>query len=94
MRRWAHALGFGGHFFTKSRRYTATFRALRAASASWQRRRIADRDQADRHTVAATIVVTALEFAGLGWRTTGDALLANTAAAMARERHRAARDAA
>jgi hypothetical protein len=27
MRRWAHQLGYGGHFFTKSRRYTATYDA-------------------------------------------------------------------
>src|SRR6185369_12829753 len=29
LRRWAHMLGFGGHFLTKSRRYSTTFRVLR-----------------------------------------------------------------
>ena len=29
LRRWAHMLGFGGHFFSKSRRYSTTFRVLR-----------------------------------------------------------------
>ena len=31
LRRWAHALGFRGHCFTKSRRYSTTFSALRQA---------------------------------------------------------------
>jgi hypothetical protein len=30
LRRWAHMLGFRGHFATKSRRYSTTLRALRA----------------------------------------------------------------
>ena len=29
LRRWAHMLGFRGHFLTKSRRYSTTFSALR-----------------------------------------------------------------
>jgi len=29
LRRWAHMLGFGGHFLTKSRRYSASFGRLR-----------------------------------------------------------------
>jgi hypothetical protein len=29
LRRWAHMLGFGGHFLTKGRRYSVTFGALR-----------------------------------------------------------------
>ncbi|WP_322778281.1 replication initiator [Frankia sp. Cas4] len=31
LRRWAHSFGFGGHWLTKSRRYSTTFGALRAA---------------------------------------------------------------
>ena len=31
LRRWAHMLGFGGHFATKSRRYSTTHQQLRAA---------------------------------------------------------------
>jgi hypothetical protein len=31
LRRWAHQLGFGGHWSTKSRRYSTTFTALRRA---------------------------------------------------------------
>ena len=33
LRRWAHQLGYGGHCFTKSRRYSTTFKALREARA-------------------------------------------------------------
>jgi hypothetical protein len=29
LRRWAHMLGFRGHFLTKSRRYSTTFTAIR-----------------------------------------------------------------
>ena len=34
LRRWAHMLGFRGHFLTKSRAYSITFSAIRAASAA------------------------------------------------------------
>jgi hypothetical protein len=91
LRRWAHMLGFGGHFLTKSRRYSITFRILR------QRRVIHARTEAaqlaEQHTDETTVLVTNLAYAGAGWRTAGDALLANTSAAMARERQRAAREA-
>ncbi|MCQ4191783.1 replication initiator [Streptomyces parvulus] len=33
LRRWAHMLGYGGHFSTKSRRYSTTLTALRQARA-------------------------------------------------------------
>jgi hypothetical protein len=34
MRRWAHQFGFGGHCFTKSRRFSTTFTALREVRAA------------------------------------------------------------
>jgi hypothetical protein len=37
--KWAHMLGFGGHFSTKSRRYSTTLGALRKARASFAARR-------------------------------------------------------
>jgi hypothetical protein len=83
LRRWAHTLGYGGHFFTKSRRYTVTFARLRAARVEWRRHHHEDQDSED-----TRVVVTELAYQGLGWATTGDALLANTAAAMAREHRR------
>jgi hypothetical protein len=39
-RRWAHALGFRGHCFTKSRRYSTTFAALRQARHEHALRRV------------------------------------------------------
>ncbi|MBV9095973.1 MAG: hypothetical protein JO132_19230, partial [Streptosporangiaceae bacterium] len=85
LRRWAHMLGYRGHFATKSRRYSTTMRALRAARRDWQRRQHPDsRGYADR-----TIIRHAdLAWAGRGWRTSGDALLAQSAAARAREHRR------
>jgi replication initiator protein RepSA len=39
LRKWAHMLGFGGHFSTKSRRYSTTLRALRRARVTYAVRR-------------------------------------------------------
>ncbi len=38
LRKWAHMLGFRGHFPTKTRTYSTTLGALRAARAAWHRR--------------------------------------------------------
>jgi hypothetical protein len=89
LRRWAHMLGYRGHFATKSRRYSTTMRALRAARRDWQRRQ---HPLARHHGDKAVITHTDLDWAGRGWRTTGDALLALSAAARAREHRRVARE--
>ena len=39
LRAWAHMLGFGGHFATKSRRYSTTLGALRRARVAFAVRR-------------------------------------------------------
>jgi hypothetical protein len=89
LRRWAHMLGYRGHFATKSRRYSTTMRALRAARRDWQRRQ----QPLDHHHGDKMIVTDAhLEWAGRGWFTNGDALLAMSAAARAREHRRIARE--
>ncbi|WDZ86368.1 replication initiator [Micromonospora cathayae] len=97
LRRWAHMLGFGGHFLTKARRYSVTFQLLRDTRVTF--RRSEDQDhahpdgvQAVDHLDDTTLIVGALTFAGVGWHTSGDALLANTAAALARERRAAGRE--
>ena len=36
LRRWAHMLGFRGHFLTKSQRYSLTFQALRGRRRAWR----------------------------------------------------------
>jgi hypothetical protein len=89
LRRWAHMLGYRGHFATKSRRYSTTMRALRAARRDWNRRQDPDSPGDSDRTV---IRHTDLAWAGRGWRTSGDALLALSAAARAREHRRVARE--
>jgi len=97
LRRWAHMLGFGGHFLTKARRYSLTFRDLRGARIRYQRGQdagpehgpIRTADHADEETI---LIVGTFTYAGTGWKTTGDALLANTAADQARKRRQAGRD--
>jgi hypothetical protein len=86
LRRWAHMLGYRGHFATKSRRYSTTMRALRAARRDWPRRQ---QPFAREHASKTIIIDTDLHWAGRGWRTSGDALLALSAAASAREHQRA-----
>jgi len=96
---WLHMLGFRGHFATKSRRYSTTLGAIRGERRAWrtqQARRdnptavelVDDRDQDD-----STLVIKTWEFVGMGWLSTGDAALAASAAARAREHRDTARDA-
>jgi hypothetical protein len=94
LRRWAHMLGFGGHFLTKSRRYSITFAMLRNQRIIF-RRTVQTGPGGDERAPAedTTLVVNFLQFVGAGWHTTADALLANTSAAMAREHQQAAREA-
>ena len=97
LRRWAHMLGFGGHFLTKARRYSVRFRDLRQARITYRRGQdpgpehgpIRTADHADEETI---LIVGTFSFAGTGWKTSGDALLANTAADQARKRRQAGRD--
>ncbi|MEV1290033.1 replication initiator [Micromonospora sp. NPDC049679] len=84
LRRWAHMLGFGGHFLTKARRYSVTFGLLRDIRTSY--RHTADNIADD------TVIIGTLSYAGSGWLTEGDAFLANTAAARRRETGRIGRE--
>ncbi|NUT23808.1 MAG: plasmid replication initiator protein [Hamadaea sp.] len=99
LRRWAHMFGVGGHLFTKARRYSVTFAALRAARIEFRRTETtpAAADAvvrtADHTAEETTLIVGSFTFAGIGWHNSGDALLANTSAALARARRQAARDA-
>jgi hypothetical protein len=87
LRRWAHMLGFGGHFLTKSRRYSVTFAILRQQRVVFRRTDATGPDTSDQQPPQkdTTLVVNFLQFVGAGWHTTADALLANTSAALARE---------
>jgi len=92
LRRWAHMFGFGGHFLTKSRRYTVTFTVLRDRRVDYRRSESSGPDQSTgRHTeTPTTLVVNFLQFVGAGWQTPADAMLATTAATLARDHHHAA----
>jgi hypothetical protein len=97
LRAWAHMLGFGGHWSTKSRRYSTTFTVLRRARVAFARRRRArdgipldawGRPEDDQ----AVEVVASWVFVGSGYETEGERWLALSAAARARERRRIARE--
>jgi len=101
IRRWLHMLGFRGHFATKSRRYSTTLGAIREERRTFRRgqartdlgqmvdpARDDDEDGDD-----STLVISRWEFAGVGYLTAGDAALAASAAARARERREAAYEA-
>jgi Replication initiator protein, pSAM2 len=97
LRRWAHRLGHGGHFTTKSRAYSITFRAIRQARRDHARAQAARScirlvDRAERHEREATTVVHVYSYVGQGWLSNGDAVLAMTAATLAREKRRTARE--
>jgi hypothetical protein len=100
LRRWAHMLGFGGHFLTKARRYSLTFRILRDARQLYRRTQtpgpehgpIRTADHTDHDGDDTIRIVANLWYAGTGWKTFGDALLANTAADLARRRREAMRE--
>jgi hypothetical protein len=83
-------LGYGGHFLTKSRRYSVTFGELRAARTSHrraQRHPGGERDPWGRPLDETTVLVLATwTYAGTGYTTTTpDAQLAASSAARARE---------
>jgi hypothetical protein len=90
LRRWAHMLGFGGHFLTKSRAYSITFSLLRNNRIVYRRTVTAGPSTTDGKAPReeTTLVVNFLQFVGAGWRTPADAMLANTSAALAREHQR------
>jgi hypothetical protein len=90
-------LGFGGHFSTKSRRYSTTLGALRQARVAHAiRRRRGDTLPLDAwgrpEDDQAVIAVTSWAYVGRGYRTTGEAWLAASAAAQAREARRIAKE--
>jgi hypothetical protein len=97
LRAWAHMLGFGGHWSTKSRRYSTTFTVLRRARVTFAKRRRArdgmpldawGRPEDDQ----AVIVVASWIYVGSGYASEGERWLALSAAARAREERRIAKE--
>jgi hypothetical protein len=97
LRAWAHMLGFGGHWSTKSRRYSTTMGALRRARVAFaKRRRARDGVPLDAFGRAeddqAVIVFASWAYVGAGYATEGERWLALSAAARAREHRRITRE--
>ncbi|MGQ4422510.1 replication initiator, partial [Streptomyces violaceoruber] len=84
--RWAHMLGFRGHFSTKSRQYSTTLGALRQVRADYrarQERRERGLSEDLDDTEGSTLVLAHWTYAGQG-HTPGESWLA---ASIARELH-------
>ena len=95
---WVHMLGFRGHFGTKSRRYSVTLTALRRARRRAQALIAQHRVDGRPLDLAAleadlladdedetTLVIGHWTYVGTGWNTDAQTVLANAAAARARE---------
>lgn len=99
LRKWAHMLGFRGHFSTKSRAYSVTLGALRRARARFQRlvadshrtgtpldvRDLEARLLAEDEEESSTLVVNSLSYASHGWNNATETALALAAASRAQE---------
>lgn len=96
--KWAHMLGFRGHFSSKSRGYSVTLGCLRRARYRWQQyaaesRRtgeILDNADLEARLLAdeeddTTLVIGSWNYVGSGWRNESETALAIAAAGRARE---------
>src|SRR4029453_10618273 len=88
LRAWAHQLGFGGHWSTRSRCYSTTMTALRRVRAEYTRRaRWPNRLPLDAwgrsETDQAVEVLATWSYAGSGWHSATERQLAIAAAGRA-----------
>jgi hypothetical protein len=76
LHRYAHALGYGGQFLTKSQRYSSSFANLRAERAQWREARrlrgVAPPEQAP----SSGASTSEWDVVGIGWTSRGEALFA------------------
>ncbi|WP_431876176.1 replication initiator [Amycolatopsis sacchari] len=82
LRRWAHMLGFRGHFLTKSRRYSTTFKVIRGDRRAFRLAETLDRLGLEPETV---LVVNDWTFQGAGYRDDAETELAAGIAARIRD---------
>ncbi len=80
LRKWAHMLGFRGHFSTKSRRYSTTLSALRNARRTWHTdaahtRILAELPPLERGETTTLVTESSWQYLGLGY-SPGEQLLA------------------
>jgi hypothetical protein len=77
LRRYAHALGYGGQFLTKSQRYSSTFANLRSERAQWREARrlrgVAPPEQAPSPDASTS----EWDVVGIGWTSRGEAKFAD-----------------
>jgi hypothetical protein len=94
LRQAAHALGWGGHFLTKSRRYSTTFGHLRRARAEYRKRQRypdGERDPWGRPLDdTVVLVIKSWIFDGTGCTGTAGEQLALASAARARDKQQLA----
>jgi hypothetical protein len=97
LRRWAHMLGFGGHWSTRSRHYSTTLTRLRQARTTYRHHaRYGDGPMLDAWgrplDDGQVLILKEWTYTGAGYRTVPEAMLADQLAAQAREhRHHARR---
>jgi hypothetical protein len=88
LRLWAHMLGYGGHFLTKSRRYSVTFGQLRKARTDHRRQQrhpLGEHDPWGRPLdETVVLVVKTWAYEGSGYTASADVELALASAARAR----------
>jgi Replication initiator protein, pSAM2 len=91
---WLHTLGYRGHITTKSRRYSITMTALRAARHHWRAHRADNPEQvncpSDSHhfkqdSASSSDELSDWRIDGAGHRNDGERLLVHTAAHQARQ---------
>jgi hypothetical protein len=89
--KWVDALGYRGHFATKSRTFSTTLGKLRQARRNFYRGGLvggppSDTIQCGKGDIPEKAASGGWRFDGMGWLTTGDALLASMASSQARSR--------
>jgi hypothetical protein len=75
--KWAHMLGFRGHFSTKSRRYSTTLGAHRDARRTWRTEEARTHAGMDTTDESTTLVVSHWAFLASAYRP-GEEILAET----------------
>ena len=85
LRRWAHMLGFGGHFLTKSRRYSITFALLRNQRIVFRRAQSSGPQQTAADTEPTHEVLARLDGVSLGRVTTREPTLEDAYVALVTE---------
>lgn len=73
LRTWAHTLGFGGHWLTKSRNYSITFGSLRTDRQIW---RVQQFSEIEDPSTDVYEVESSWKWVGIGWSNKGDAYMA------------------